>query len=321
MSSPIVKTETRGNVKIYHVKKMMDNAKVASLKNTFVKRSQIHTILDHDADVYTEDGDLLLKYRKNKLSKKHMSEFYDNVIEFAVIPTSNRGSASGSEKLDNRSNPKIMTNIIGYFDRLSPRQKFVMKQKGRQTTLSVRETRFMMDYPDKFKKLVPLVSQIDNYYEKYIPEKYAKQKRKANQTPFRIGNTAFTTITTNVNFQTTLHKDAGDDEEGFGNLTVIAHGKYEGGETCFPQYGVGVNVEPGDVLFMNVHEWHGNLPIKPIDKDAKRLSIVCYLRTGVWSKTARMTKKQMMEHLKAMRKTRRLITQASKPDKKEPVAS
>lgn len=58
-----------------------------------------------------------------------MSEFYDNVIEFAVIPTSNRGSASGSEKLDNRSNPKIMTNIIGYFDRLSPRQKFVMKQK------------------------------------------------------------------------------------------------------------------------------------------------------------------------------------------------
>lgn len=179
----------------------------------------------------------------------------------------------------------------------------------------------MMDYPDKFKKLVPLVNQIDNYYEKYIPEKYAKQKRKANQTPFRIGNTAFTTITTNVNFQTTLHKDAGDDEEGFGNLTVIAHGKYEGGETCFPQYGVGVNVEPGDVLFMNVHEWHGNLPIKPIDKDAKRLSIVCYLRTGVWSKTARMTKKQMMEHLKAMRKTRRLITQASKPDKKEPVAS
>ncbi len=308
LKSPIVKKEMKGAIAVYHVEKLITDERMKSLGNTYVKRSQIHTILDHDADVYTKDGDLLLKFRKNKLTKKHLDEFYDNVIQFAVTPTSNRGTASGSDAkhMNNRTNPKIMTNIIGYFDRLSPRQKFVMKQKGKKVTLSVRETRFMMDYPDKFKKLVPLVKEIDKYYKQYIPERYAKQKRKANQTPFRIANTAFTTITTNVNFQTTMHKDAGDDEEGFGNLTVIANGKYEGGETCFPQYGVGVNVETGDTLFMNVHEWHGNLAIKPLEPNAKRLSIVCYLRTGIWSKTARMTKKQMMEHILAMRKTRRL---------------
>lgn len=46
-----------------------------------------------------------------------------------------------------------------------------------------------------------------------------------------IINTAFTTITTNVNFKTRLHKDR--DDEGFGNLIVIEDGKYEGSETCF----------------------------------------------------------------------------------------
>ena len=37
--------------------------------NTFVKPSQIKTILDEDADVYTSEGKLLLRFRKKKLSK------------------------------------------------------------------------------------------------------------------------------------------------------------------------------------------------------------------------------------------------------------
>ena len=54
-----------------------------------------------------------------------------------------------------------------------------------------------------------------------------------------------------MNFKTRLHKD-----EGFGNLIVIEDGKYEGSETCFPQYGIGVDVRQNDIL--NVHEWHAN---------------------------------------------------------------
>jgi hypothetical protein len=37
-------------------------------------------------------------------------------------------------------------------------------------------------------------------------------------------------------------------------------GDYTGGETCLPQYGVGVDVRSGDVLFMDVHQHHANLP-------------------------------------------------------------
>jgi hypothetical protein len=116
-----------------------------------------------------------------------------------------------------------------------------------------------------------------------------------------VAGTAFTTITTNVNNQTTVHTDKGDDAEGFGNLAVIEHGKYKGGETCFPQYGIGVDVRTCDIIYMDVHHPHGNLPIELESKDAKRLSIVCYLRKSIWDQTKGKTKKFMEKHNKTMK--------------------
>jgi hypothetical protein len=300
----LIKKEKKGDITIYYVKKDISDEKMITYKNKHVSPTQIKLIINDDADVYTEDNNLLLRFRKNKLPKKDTDDFYDNVIHFALTKTSNRGSASGSKKKNVKDNPKIMTNIIGYFDKFSPKQKFLMKTQKKKI-LDVRETRFVADYPDKYKKIIPLIKEIDTLYEKYIPEKYSNQKRKANQTYFKIGDTSFTTVTTNVNFKTTIHKDKGDDIEGFGNLVVIEKGKYTGGETCFPQYGIGVNVRTGDVLFMDVHEWHGNLPIHLEDKDVKRLSIVCYLRHDVWEKTKNKTKRFMIKHNKTVKNLRK----------------
>ena len=302
----IEKKEKKGNIMIYYVKKDYDDDKLQKIMNKKLKRSDIKIIIDHDADVYTEDGKLLLRFRKNKLNNNNIKEFYDNVIKFAMTPTSNRGSASGSKKKNIYDNPKIMSNIIGYFDKLSPQQKFRFKTMGKPLPkITVRETRFLSDYPEKFKKLVPLIKEVDKYYEQYIPENYGKQKKKANQTPFHIADTAFTTITTNVNYQTTVHTDKGDDTEGFGNLVVIEDGKYTGGETCFPQYGIGVDVRTRDIIFMDVHHAHSNLPIELKTKDAKRLSMVFYLRTNIWKQTKGKTKKFMIRHNKTMKKIKK----------------
>jgi hypothetical protein len=301
----IIKKEKQGSTIIYHVDKDIPNDKMDSLKNTFVKPSQINLVLKEDADVYTETGKLLLRFRKKKLEQSNVNAFYDNVIDFAKNSTSNRGSASGSQSKNIYDNPKIMTNIFGYFDRFSPSQKAKMT-KANKKLLGVRECRFNMDYPEKYKKTLPLIQEIDRYYKQYIPENYAKQRKKANQTPFRIPNTSFTTITTNINFQTTIHKDSGDDEEGFGNLVVIEKGNYTGGETCMPQYGIGVDVRTGDVLYMNVHEWHGNLPIKKETPETQRLSVVCYLRHRVWERTKNKTKRFLLNHNKSVRNLRNI---------------
>lgn len=300
----IVKKEKKGNVMIYIVREDMAEAKIdkrASTKLTEKDREKM-TIIDHDADVFIEGPDgqankLLIRFRKNKLSKEKIDAFWDNVIQFARKDTSNRGSASGSKIKNVGNNPKIKTNIIGYFDRLSPSQKTMLKNAGIKVDMYARETAFIRDNPDKYERLIPLIKEIDHYYEKYTPEYYAKQRKKADQTHFKIRGTAFTTITTNVNFQTSLHKDKGDDSEGFGNLAVIERGEYSGAETCFPQFGVGVDCRTGDILFMDVHYWHSNLPMKKITKDAERLSIVCYLRWRLWEVTRGKTLKQMKTHV------------------------
>jgi hypothetical protein len=299
----LVKKETKHGVTVYYVDKDVTDEKMATLKNTYVKPSQINLVITDDADVYTTEGVLLLRFRKNKLTKSNVNTFFDNVIDFAKNTTSNRGSTSGSKSKNIYDNPKIMTNILGYFDRFSPSQKVIMTKSGVKL-LGVRECRFNMDYPEKYKRLVPMIREIDEFYKQYIPDKYAKQKKKANQTPFKIANTSFTTVTTNVNFQTTIHKDVGDDADGFGNLAVVEDGKYSGGETCFPQYGVGVDVRTNDILFMDVHEWHGNLPIKKETPDVQRLSVVCYLRYNVWDRTKNKTKKFLETHNKTVRNLR-----------------
>jgi|LakMenEpi03Aug12_release.lakeMendotaPanAssembly.Ray.scaffolds.fasta_scaffold204821_2 hypothetical protein len=299
----IIKKEQKGNVTVYYVDKEITDEKMESYKNKKVRPTQIKLIINDNADVYSKEGSLLLKFRKGKLPQNHINEFYDNVIDFASLTTNNRGSATGSKKKNVYDNPKIMTNIIGYFDTFSPKQKMLMTRNNIKL-IEARETRFNMDYPDKYEKLLPLVKDIDSLYKKIIPDKYLKQKKKANQIHFKIPNTSFTTITTNVNFQTTIHKDVGDDIDGFGNLSVIEKGKYTGGETCFPQYGIGVNVRTGDILFMDVHEWHGNLPIHLVDKDAVRLSIVCYLRYKVWLNTKNKSKKFMIKHNKTVKNLR-----------------
>ena len=299
----IIKKEKKGNVMIYYVDKDLDDAKMEKKLNTKLKRDQIKTIIDHDADVYNKEGKLLLRFRKDKLKKENIDAFYDNVIKYAVSTTSStRGNATGSKTRINSENLRVMSNILGYYDKLAPNQKQIFKKQGKPLPkITVRPTRFNLVYPEKFQKLLPLIKEIDKYYEQYIPENYGLQRKKANQTPFRIDGTSFTTITTNVNFQTTIHTDKGDDNDGFGNLAVIEKGKYSGGETCFPQYGIGVDVRTGDILYMDVHQPHANLPIQLETSDAIRLSIVCYLRKSVWNQTKGKTKKFLIRHNKTFK--------------------
>ena len=301
----IIRVEKKGDITIYYVQKNISDKKMDGLLNTYVKRSQIHDIIDTNADVYdTETGKLLLKFRKNKLSEYKIDEFFNNIIDFAMKVTSNRGSATGSNTKNVYDNPKIRTNIFGFFDRFSPAQKALQKAKKPRIPLEVRECKFNMDYPEKFEKTLPLIKEIDYYYKKLIPKCYKLQRKKADETFFKIEDTSFTTVTTNVNFQTSIHTDKGDDSEGFGNLTVIERGDYTGGETCFPQYGIGVNARTRDILFMDVHNPHGNLPIKKKDKDTIRLSIVCYLRYKVWEKTKNKSKKFMLNHNRTLKNMR-----------------
>ena len=193
-------------------------------------------------------------------------------------------------------NNQVASNPIGFYE-----------ESKNFCKLPCRLTHFTRTNYDKYNNGLPFIQKINQMFQKLIPDSYQKQLNQAIKKPhLKIPNTAFSTITINRNFRTALHRDAGDYKNGFGNLTVIERGKYHGGYTIFPQFGIAVDVRNGDFLAMDVHQWHSNTPIYETKEDKiynesldtvfkdnpevgtvgiynkyTRLTFVCYLREKI----------------------------------------
>jgi hypothetical protein len=180
-----------------------------------------------------------------------------------------------------------------YYRRLS------RKKNKESIKIPCRVTKFTKDQNDKWRDTWDFFMIIDKIFKELVPEAHQKQVARASRTPeFQILDTAFSTATINYNWQTALHRDAGDFEEGFGNLVILEDPlkermNWKGGFLGFPQYGVAVNVRNGDYLAMDVHQWHANTEIIPVinsngkknpslvELEHARLSIVSYLRKNM----------------------------------------
>lgn len=75
-----------------------------------------------------------------------------------------------------------------------------------------------------------------------------------------------------------VHTDKGDYKDGFGVIVVLRRGQYRGAHLVFPEWGVSADLQHGDVLFFNSHDWHGVTPFRDLASDAIRISLVFYFR-------------------------------------------
>jgi len=181
----------------------------------------------------------------------------------------------------------VLSGIGGYYGRY-PRIPYC------------RTTLYTADNIERWEKCINYIERVDHFFKEILPTRYGNQKRVIDgiDPKLRIRDTAFTTITINNNFRTACHRDAGDLKEGFGNLSCTGKGEWDGGYTILPEYRVGAKLNPGDVLLMDVHQIHGNTPIREkgtgreavfrgnknnVDHsvDFERISLVCYLRENM----------------------------------------
>ena len=311
------------------VQKYLTDKETSQLEGTWIDESFLkHPVLRENTDVYYKDENdneiLLLKFRKNCISNSLVKNGWDSYKDLAK-PSRGRGASAGpidkksqywgkrtltdtnkwstgymikdgKEKSRMKVNNHVASNPIGFYEA----SKNFCK-------LPCRLTHFTRTNYDKYKKGLPFIQKIDSLFHKLIPEAHEKQLTQANQKQhLKIPDTSFSTITINRNFRTALHRDAGDFKYGFGNLTVIERGKYHGGYTVFPQFGVGIDVRSNDFLAMDVHQWHSNTKIYETEEDRRfneklepafkdnpevgtvgiyekytRLTFVCYLREKI----------------------------------------
>lgn len=206
--------------------------------------------------VYKPDGKLLLHYLPGAFSHERMAEFYDTLHSLKSMETTNRGLASGTERYGKYADggftysKPVASAIIGAFDAKPP------KQYCRLTAWSGKET-------EQFAGLFPLFQDIGRFFQKCVPDRYAAQMEFVGRTAddWVIPGTPFTTITVNNTYPTGVHTDKGDLDAGFSTLVVLRRGQYSGGWLTFPEYRIGVDMQDGDLLLMDAHEWHGNVTL------------------------------------------------------------
>lgn len=242
-----------------------------------------NVVLSGAATVRKPDGRLLCIYLPGALVDA-VDEAYPTLTKIRQ-GSYNRGLASGS--LQQRTGPAgtintarpVMSAILGAVDP-TPRLPTC-----RLTAFTAKETM-------AWDNLQPLWRQIARLFEQHVPDRYANQARQAAQThdEWVIAGTPFTTVTVNNSYSTGVHTDKGDLDAGFSCLGVLRKGSYTGGHLTFPEYRVAVELQHGDLLLMDAHEWHGNTKMvcecgdalfeKPCDRcGAERISVVCYYRT------------------------------------------
>lgn len=255
---------------------------------------------DEDTMVLKEDGSPLLVYLKGVLPSGICKQAYDN-LRNAAIATDNRGMAAGDDftektinsvrphsgferkgdstryklikkdgTVSNQTRAKIVNSgIVGYFEG-NPRFPYC------------RLTAYNINHPTRFANAMPLIRKVNDVFKDNLPERYAAQEAVINQTSedFYISETVFSTITVNLNWQTAVHTDKGDYAPGFGVLTALRAGKYTGGYFVLPKYRIGCDMQTGDVMLADVHEWHGNTPIVPQGR-FERISLVFYYREKI----------------------------------------
>lgn len=247
-------------------------------------------IINEDADVYTDSGELLLKLRKNVIPKELTDQALKSYRTVSRVKRNNRGGAAGAidrnrlppyvgeyinpQKfrtcfISNYSGKKSKqnignlapSNIVGYYDK---RDRNVIHQGGAPCRL----TAFNRDHPELWEQSLDFLKAVDRQFYQLVPEAHKRQWCRAQSVPeFAIKDTAFSTVTVNYSWRTASHKDAGDFIKGFGNLIVIEDHQnpngYDGGYTGFPQYGIAANVRTGDFMAMDVHEYHANTEFRP----------------------------------------------------------
>lgn len=281
---------------ILHVKPILSQKQIDKLYGNFLDETYLkHPVIRDNTIVYNEQGDKVLVFLKNVISKENAKLAY-KVLRNAATDSNNRAIAAGpinakiGEKVDyltvgelmtgNRFRPlkkdgtlsnspkakSVKSGIIGYSDRYS-------------RIPYCRTTEFTKKNFEEYKKALPYIVEISELFKKHVPDKYENQRKvwEKTNTDFKIGNTVFTTITVNKNFRTACHYDKGDLKEGFGNLGVLEAGEYSGAYTILPKYGIGIDVRSCDLSFFDVHELHGNTELKRIG-NSERISIVCYYR-------------------------------------------
>lgn len=235
--------------------------------------------------VFLPNGQPLCVYLPGAMKDVVTEEQYAILHSLRRTTTGNRGPASGSKAVRAGAQKRqyfkaVSSSILGAFD---PGGTFRFCRLTAWTGKNLPE----------WEALHPALQAVAGAMQEHVPERYAAQMEEIERThpDWVVPGTPFTTVTVNNTYPTGVHTDKGDLDKGFSTIFALRRGTYTGGTFVFPEFRVGVDLQDGDLILMDAHQWHGNTAIVCAcgerrtayceDCGAERISVVSYMRTAM----------------------------------------
>jgi hypothetical protein len=255
------------------------------LDGEFANPAHYQYFFDYDKEVWGEEG-LVARLVIGCLDEKLVEETA-KYLRTVHGDGSNRGVGVGKGAMMYTERPD---KTLGFTQRVPKSIIEGMRERGEFTDFLgwmdksktgdrfdyCRETNWSLDDPEVLEAARPFVKAVDEVYRKYLPEQWQKQRDFMDKVlpDFKFNDSVFSTVTVNRNKRFIYHRDKYDFRGGMGNLVVLEGGDDRAGAIVMPRYRVAFAPRPTDVLFMNVHELHGHLPLNGVE----RVSAVLYAR-------------------------------------------
>jgi len=196
-----------------------------------------------------------------------------NMLKHTVSVTTMRTNCAPTES--------IQSGIVGWIDTWAGTQRRKLIQQGAVPIPPIRYSMMDIRYPHITKHIYHLMKQADKMFKQVYPTQYTWQRAMVRNSGFSLHNTAFTTVTINVNTHLLVHRD-GNNLKG-GVCAIVTLGTWTGGYLSLPEYETGFKLRQGDIILFDNSRLHCTTPIK----SGERVSLVFYARNGVVRKGSR----------------------------------
>jgi hypothetical protein len=254
--------------------------KAAKLRGQFGDPSHATHTSDQDTVVIAPDGRIIAVFLKQVIAPDLYSRAYKRWKTVNELPD-NRATAVGSPSL-----PRIRKDgTLGERKGVPKDVLKVLKKQGVRHGMlgyldatpdkSCHKTPLTKKHPKMLHRNKTLIELVDKLYRQYLGKTYAIQRAEVRKAPhFRLWRTVFSTIYLAKNFRTAYHTDSGN---LLGVMTALMPmGNFTGGELVLPRWRIAFALKPGDLLFFDPQQLHGNLPF-----EGKRLSAAFYCARGI----------------------------------------
>jgi len=247
-------------------------AQAKELRKTVPDPSHARSTFDEDFRLRAKDGKTVALLLRNVIPERLHHRAFDSWWERVTHRVTDRTDVLGT-----RSLPKTMCrdrSPSGFYGVNKGILDATPAGEARQTTLGCSAhgiTPITKKYPQMLNDNRELIELVDQLFKKRLPhvrEKACTEIKKAPE-EFRLWWTAFSSIYLLKNWASRYHRDKNNLR---GVLTaLIAVGNFKGGALVLPRWAFAIAFKPGDVLFFNPQEIHGNLPFS-----GRRISAAFY---------------------------------------------